>query len=166
MQTGSEFVTLRAATARGEFIAHYSERGLAALSFPGRGSAGGADRTPPRGVPSKIDRWHRITSNVLTEMFAGRDPLVLPPLDLRGTAFQKSVWNALKKIPRGETKSYRDIAVAIGQPQAVRAVGSACAANPVPILVPCHRVLAAAKKLGGFSAGVEWKRTLLSLEPS
>jgi O6-methylguanine-DNA--protein-cysteine methyltransferase len=164
MQTGSEFVTLRVATARGEFIAHYSERGLAALSFPGRGSAGGADRTPPRGVPSQIDRWHRITSNVLTETFAGREPLELPPLDLRGTAFQKSVWNALKKIPRGETKSYRDIAVSIGRPQAVRAVGGACAANPVPILVPCHRVLAADKKLGGFSAGVEWKRILLSLE--
>ena len=81
-----------------------------------------------------------------------------------GTEFQKSVWNALRKISPGKTKSYGEIAKAIGKPKAVRAVGGACGANPVPVLVPCHRVLAANKKLGGFSGGLDWKRKLLARE--
>ena len=83
---------------------------------------------------------------------------------MAGTEFQKSVWNALRKISFGKTKSYGEIARAIGKPKAVRAVGGACGANPVPVLVPCHRVLAANKKLGGFSGGLDWKRKLLALE--
>ena len=68
------------------------------------------------------------------------------------------------KISTGKTKSYGEIASAIGKPKAVRAVGGACGANPVPVLVPCHRVLAANKKLGGFSGGLDWKRSLLARE--
>ena len=68
------------------------------------------------------------------------------------------------KISIGKTKSYGEIAAAIGNPKAVRAVGGACGANPVPVLVPCHRVLAANKKLGGFSGGLDWKRSLLKRE--
>jgi O-6-methylguanine DNA methyltransferase len=81
-----------------------------------------------------------------------------------GTTFQRKVWNTLRKIARGRTKSYGKIARAIGKPKAVRAVGGACGANPIPVLVPCHRVLAANKKLGGFSGGLKWKRELLARE--
>ena len=100
----------------------------------------------------------------LENILAGRKPKTLPPLDLAGTEFQKSVWNALRKISLGKTKSYGEIAAAIGKPKAVRAVGGACGANPVPVLVPCHRVLAANQKLGGFSGGLDWKRSLLARE--
>jgi len=85
-------------------------------------------------------------------------------MDLVGTVFQKKVWNALRKISPGKTKSYGEIAQAIGKPKAVRAVGGACGANPIPVLVPCHRVLAANHKLGGFSGGLDWKRKLLARE--
>jgi O-6-methylguanine DNA methyltransferase len=89
----------------------------------------------------------------------------LPPLDVSvGTAFQQRVWSALRKIGCGQTQSYGEIAQAIGKPKAVRAVGGACGANPIPVLVPCHRVLAANRKLGGFSGGLNWKRTLLARE--
>jgi O-6-methylguanine DNA methyltransferase len=76
----------------------------------------------------------------------------------------KKASGAMRKISLGKTKSYGEIASAIGKPKAVRAVGGACGANPVPVLVPCHRVLAANKKLGGFSGGLDWKRKLLKLE--
>ncbi len=86
------------------------------------------------------------------------------PLDLRGTPFQKSVWEALLGIPYGETRSYGDIAVAIGKPAAVRAVGLANGANPVSIIVPCHRVIGKGGDLVGYGGGLERKRALLELE--
>ena len=100
----------------------------------------------------------------LKSILAGREPKKFPPLDLAGTEFQKKVWRALRKIGPGRTKSYGEIARAIGKPKAVRAVGGACGANPVPVLVPCHRVLAANGKIGGFSGGLDWKRDLLARE--
>lgn len=112
----------------------------------------------------KILRWHRAITAALKAILAGREPKTLPPLDMAGTAFQKSVWHALRKISLGRTKSYGEIAAAIGRPRAVRAVGGACGANPIPVLVPCHRVLAANQKLGGFSGGLDWKRRLLKRE--
>jgi AraC family transcriptional regulator of adaptative response/methylated-DNA-[protein]-cysteine methyltransferase len=86
------------------------------------------------------------------------------PLDLIGTAFQQRVWNALRKIPRGETRSYRQIAEAIGAPHAVRAVGTACATNPVAVAVPCHRVVREGGALGGYRWGLERKQKLLAQE--
>ena len=86
------------------------------------------------------------------------------PLDIRATAFQLSVWQTLLAIPSGETRSYREIAEAIGQPTAVRAVARACAANPVPLVVPCHRVIRSDGELGGYGLGVERKRALLEQE--
>lgn len=86
------------------------------------------------------------------------------PLDLRGTPFQMRVWRALLKIPYGETRSYADVARAIRAPKAVRAVGGANGANPVAIVVPCHRVIAADGGLGGYGAGLSYKRKLLVLE--
>jgi len=145
-------------------VARYSEQGLAELSFPSVGTPRCGIRTSPRDVPTNICVWHRATEAALKNILAGRKPVNLPPLDLAGTEFQKSVWNALRKIALGKTKSYSEIAQAIGRPKAVRAAGGACGANPVPVLVPCHRVLAANKKLGGFSGGLDWKRKLLKRE--
>lgn len=95
---------------------------------------------------------------------SGDSTLARVPLDLRGTVFQRRVWEALCRIPRGETRSYAEIARAIGAPQAVRAVGSACGANPVALVVPCHRVLRTDGSLGGYAWGLERKQKLLALE--
>jgi methylated-DNA-[protein]-cysteine S-methyltransferase len=163
MNPKSNFFALPIPTRDGQFTARYSETGLAQLDFPsvGRASPRAANTNE---VPSKIRAWHRTTETALKNILAGRKPKKLPPLDLAGTEFQKSVWNALRNISPGKTKSYGEIARAIGKPKAVRAVGGACGANPIPVLIPCHRVLAANKKLGGFSGGLDWKRSLLKRE--
>ena len=168
---------LLVATADGEFTARYSEKGLAELNFPQKNrrrrgdesqispTAGNLVRDSSRRLlQGKILRWHSITTKALKSILAGREPKEFPPLDLKGTVFQKSVWNAMQKISLGKTKSYGEIASAIGNPKAVRAVGGACGANPIPVLVPCHRILAANQKLGGFSSGLDWKRSLLKRE--
>jgi len=88
-----------------------------------------------------------------------------PPPDAHATTpFQRAVWDALRRIPHGEVRTYGWVAKAIGRPRAARAVGAACRANPWPIIVPCHRVIAADGSLGGYSAGLKWKRVLLALE--
>lgn len=81
-----------------------------------------------------------------------------------GTDFQRKVWREIEKIPMGKTKTYLEIAKAIGKPGAARAVGSACGANPIPLFVPCHRVVASNGGLGGFSGGLDIKKKLLRLE--
>jgi AraC family transcriptional regulator, regulatory protein of adaptative response / methylated-DNA-[protein]-cysteine methyltransferase len=86
------------------------------------------------------------------------------PLDMRGTEFQRQVWQALRAIPAGATASYRDIAARIGAPQAVRAVAQACASNPIAVAVPCHRVVRSDGTLAGYRWGVERKRRLLARE--
>ena len=86
------------------------------------------------------------------------------PLDIRATAFQIKVWRALQAIPIGETRSYSQIAAAINQPSAVRAVATACASNPVALVIPCHRVIRLDKSLGGYRWGIERKRALLEME--
>ena len=94
----------------------------------------------------------------------GETSLVRLPLDIRGTVFQRRVWDELRRIPRGETRTYREIARAIGAPAAVRAVGSACGANPVALVVPCHRAVRTDGGLGGYAWGLGRKRKLLALE--
>ena len=93
-------------------------------------------------------------------------PLAMPdlPLDVAGTAFQESVWRELRKIPAGETRSYAEIAAAIGHPKAVRAVGSANGDNHVCVLIPCHRVIRSDGTLGGYGGGIERKKRLLASE--
>ena len=86
------------------------------------------------------------------------------PIDVRGTAFQEAVWRELRKIPVGETRSYADIAAAVGQPSAVRAVGTANGSNPVAVLVPCHRVIRSDGSLGGYAGGLDRKKKLLEVE--
>ena len=166
----NQFAELPIPTADGQFVARYSEKGLTKLDFPNakafvapeRSEGGQAVRT--NGLSAQIRTWHCVTETALKSVLAGRTAKNLPPLDPTGTEFQKRVWNALRKISFGKTKSYGEIARAIGKSTAVRAVGGACGANPIPVLVPCHRVLAANKKLGGFSGGLDWKRTLLARE--
>ena len=105
------------------------------------------------------------TCTQLTEYFAGeRTSFSLPIKYPHGTPFQHSVWNALRNIPYGETRSYEDIAVAIGNPKAVRAIGQANTRNPILLLVPCHRVINKNGTIGGFGCGVEVKKQLLQLE--
>ena len=86
------------------------------------------------------------------------------PLDLRGTEFQKAVWRELQRIPLGQTRTYAQVASAIGRPGAVRAVGQACGANPIGVLVPCHRVVRSDGGLGGYYGGVSRKKELLRRE--
>ncbi|MFK7912870.1 MAG: methylated-DNA--[protein]-cysteine S-methyltransferase [Pseudomonadales bacterium] len=100
----------------------------------------------------------------LEEYFAGQRQDFDVPLDPRGTDFQQSVWTQLRGIPFGETCSYRDIAERLGKPKAVRAVGSANGRNPLPIIVPCHRVIGSNGSLTGFGGGLENKQILLELE--
>ncbi len=149
-------------TPDGEFAAHYSAQGLRQLEFPKSSCKPGMEK---ENVPEKFMEWHEATSRAVLGILAGRAPAKLPPLDLSaGTEFQQRVWNALRRIEFGATRSYGEVASMIGSPGAVRAVGGACGANPVPLLVPCHRVLAANQKLGGFSGGLNWKRKLLAVE--
>ena len=100
----------------------------------------------------------------LEEYFAGKRRKFTFPLDLRGTDFQVACWNALLAIPYGETRSYAQIAHAVGKPNAFRAVGMANNRNPIAIVVPCHRVIASDGTLCGYGGGLEVKRKLLELE--
>ena len=110
---------------------------------------------------------HPIATEAVRQLrayFAGQLRHFDLPLDLRGTDFQLRVWGELERIPYGETRSYLQIAEAIGAPRAVRAVGAANGANPIPIVVPCHRVIGASGKLVGYGGGLPLKKRLLELE--
>lgn len=149
-------------TPDGEFVAGYSEKGLCRLDFPSR-KARKIDAPAP--VPASVRSWHALTKKALLTALAGKVVTESPPLDFSsGTTFQQSVWKGLTTIARGQTTSYGRLARKIGRPRAVRALGGACGANPIPVLVPCHRVLAANQGLGGFSGGLDWKRKLLARE--
>jgi methylated-DNA-[protein]-cysteine S-methyltransferase len=149
-------------TSAGIFTAHFSERGLAELDFPNRASRS-SNSTEESGAP--YHDWLLLTTEAVTAILSGQEPTAFPPLDLSvGSAFKQRVWLALRGIRKGETKTYGEIAREVGEPEATRAVGSACGANPIPLLVPCHRVVASGGKLGGFSGGLEWKKRLLAIE--
>jgi methylated-DNA-[protein]-cysteine S-methyltransferase len=102
----------------------------------------------------------------LSDYFLGNLTRFRLPLDMRGTEFQRRVWAALQAVPYGATASYKDIAEAIGQPKAVRAVGGANNRNPVPIIVPCHRIIGASGAMVGYGGGLPVKERLLALERS
>jgi methylated-DNA-[protein]-cysteine S-methyltransferase len=106
----------------------------------------------------------REAATQVTDYFAGRRKQFELPLDLQGSPFQQSVWQALRDIDCGATRSYADIARGIGSPQAVRAVGAAVGRNPVSVIVPCHRVLGSSGQLTGYAGGLDRKRALLALE--
>jgi len=96
--------------------------------------------------------------------FSGRPIKFTLPLDLEGTAFEKRVWQAIREIPWGVTRSYGEIARRAGSPAASRATGGACGQNPVPLIIPCHRVIAGNGALGGYTGGLDMKRMLLRIE--
>ncbi len=104
-----------------------------------------------------------LLQHALSAYFAGQKATPTVPLDLRGSEFQMKVWQELRRIPYGTVVPYKQVAQGIGSPGASQAVGAANGANPIPILVPCHRVVSA-RGLGGFSAPMEWKLGLLRLE--
>jgi AraC family transcriptional regulator of adaptative response/methylated-DNA-[protein]-cysteine methyltransferase len=110
--------------------------------------------------PERVSRWVR----QIVQHLAGRHPQLDLPLDIQGTAFQRRVWDALRQIPYGQTRSYTDVARQLGQPKARRAVARACATNPVSLVIPCHRVIRGDGGLGGYGGGVDRKRALLETE--
>jgi len=108
----------------------------------------------------QLGRW----AATIQEYLRGNQPDLDLPADVRATAFQARVWNFLRSVPSGEVRSYAAVATGIGQPRATRAVASACARNPVALLIPCHRVIRGTGELGGYRWGVDRKRALLELE--
>jgi len=112
------------------------------------------------GRSREAERWSR----VIVDYLHGEVERIDVPLDVSGSQFQRRVWAALRRIPRGETRSYSDVAREIGVPRGARAVAQACAANPVPVVTPCHRVIEKSGRLGGYARGVWRKRQLLRLE--
>ena len=154
--------TLPLLTTEGVFLARYSENGLAELHFPG-GAA--EENGRPTGL---IYEWHSQTTRAVVSVMKGRNLECIPPLDLYGhTEFRMKVWKQLQRIPLGKTVSYAEVAAAVGEPGATRAVGGACGVNPIPLIIPCHRVVSRtgeSKGLGGFSGGLVWKRKLLLVE--
>ncbi len=133
-----------------------TDEGVIGVSF--------ADGGPSRPGPSARARGHlEAAAAALDDYFAGRPPSV-PALRLRGTPFQLAVWSALREIPWGEVRTYGEIAQRLGRTGGARAVGGANHENPVAILVPCHRVVQARGRLGGYAAGADVKRWLLAHE--
>jgi len=115
-------------------------------------------------IETKENKWILQCEKELYEYIDKKRKNFSVPLDMKGTAFQIKVWNALCQIPYGETKSYKDIAREINNPKAYRAVGMANHKNPICILVPCHRVIGTNGELVGYASGLENKRKLLNLE--
>lgn len=137
----------------------WSDVGLVSLTLPDRPPPFEAGYGPPvLDVPEGVAR-------VLRDYFGGApvDPTTIP-VELHGTDFQKRVWEALRRIPRGQVRSYAGIASDVGSPRAMRAVGMANAKNPIAIVVPCHRVVEKGHRLGGYSGGLDKKIFLLELE--
>jgi O-6-methylguanine DNA methyltransferase len=144
-----------------------TEKGLAFLELPtasGSGLAGwlkriGAQRDARPGFAPNLDAIKQVL-----EYLDGKRRVFELPLDLRGTEFQLAVWHELARIPYGETRTYGDLARAVGRPLAVRATGAANGSNPLAIVVPCHRCVAAGARLGGYGGGRALKARLLALE--
>lgn len=160
-------IHLKQLNIKGEtWTASFSPEGLIRLLFPGQIQK--FEIAPSESPLTKeIKVQQKVTLVWLQAYLDGRssDTIPKPVLDLSaGTAFQQKVWKAMLKIPYGKTRSYGQIAKSIKNPKAVRATGGACGANPIPLIIPCHRGPAANRRLGGFSGGLPWKKWLLKLE--
>ncbi len=154
----------------GRFYLAATDRGVCRLTFPGGRPEEFFLEIITRYSPHFFIQNPPVFSGVFRQLrryLEGNEPVRFSvPLDLTGTPFQKKVWEALQEIPYGETSTYGEIARRIGLPKAARAVGQASRSNPVPILVPCHRVLGAQGDLVGFAGGIPFKERLLKLEKS
>ena len=147
-------------TEMGVFTAEYSEAGLCCLRFPR-----GKKLSKGPALTKQQQSWHRKTQKAVQAILTGRAPRTLPPLDFSaGTDFRRRVWEMLLTIPAGTVWTYCELAWSINQPRAARAVGGACGANPIPLFIPCHRVVGANGTLTGFSGGMKWKIFLLVAE--
>ena len=133
-----------------------TERGLCGIWFP--------SRSIDQGPTSKTNRVISLAKQELNAYFTGGLTTFSVPLDWQGTRFQESVWQALLAVPYGKTVTYGDVARAIGRPRSSRPVGGAVGKNPLPIIVPCHRVVGSDRSLTGFTGGLDIKIRLLELE--
>lgn len=147
----------------GEMVVAYTDHGICGVSLAD------SDEMIMRYLKKEFPKASLVLSvdtndyiNGILEYLKGR--AVEVPLDFQGTDFQMRVWSALRKIPHGTTVTYSEVADMVGRPKAVRAVANACASNPVPLIVPCHRVIRKGGNLGGYGLGLERKRKLLELE--
>lgn len=162
---GGEGVTIRwtiAPTSLGPMLVAATDKGLCRVSFD-EDEAALAERFPRAVIEPGGDALAELAARVVAEVETpGRDPGL--PLDVAGTAFQEAVWQALRRIPAGGTMSYAALAAEVGRPNAVRAAGSACGANNVAVVIPCHRVTRSDGTMGGYAYGIERKRTLRKRE--
>ena len=150
----------------GRFLVAKTARGICMLAI------GRADRELeqrlkaqfPTATVKRDDCGMSSIRRTIERRIAGKDLDQKLPLDLHGTPFQMEVWKEMLRIPAGHTRSYADVARNIGRPKAFRAVAQACGANPVPVIVPCHRVVASGGKLGGYTGGIDRKIALLTAE--
>jgi len=140
-----------------------TERGLCSVML-GEGAEKQLAEEFPEAELAREPKALAPVKRAILEFLAGDATLARIPLDIRGTVFQRKVWEQLRRIPAGETRTYGEIARAIGAPRAVRAVGSACGANPVALVIPCHRALRADGSLGGYAWGLARKKRLLEIE--
>ncbi|HVC15494.1 MAG TPA: methylated-DNA--[protein]-cysteine S-methyltransferase [Acidimicrobiales bacterium] len=155
-RAGAAGARLRIESPIGRLLLAGDEVALTHVFLPGATTLG----ETPGAVPAPL----RMAAAQLDEYFAGTRKAFSLPLALQGTAFQLAVWKALADIGYGETITYGELASRVGRPAAFRAVGQANGANPVPIVYPCHRVVAAGSRLGGYGGGLDVKRRLLALE--
>lgn len=147
-------------TPHGDFFCFYTQIGLTRLYFPGQRGDCRALRSSAVTCPFDPKKFRRD----LNAYLRGKKIAFSCPLDIAGTPFQKIVWKTISRIPYGNTWSYREIAETAGLAGAFRAIGNACGKNPVPLLIPCHRVVRSDGSPGGFSGGVSWKRALIRIE--
>jgi AraC family transcriptional regulator of adaptative response/methylated-DNA-[protein]-cysteine methyltransferase len=162
----------------GRMLIAATDKGICAIQFANKSADKSADKSTdneqqlqqglmrefPFAVRRRDDAAMSQWRDNLTRLIQGHEINPSLPLDIRATAFQRRVWEALQKIPRGETRSYSAVAKQIGMPKATRAVARACATNPVAVAIPCHRVVRQDGELGGYRWGVERKQQLLAIE--
>ncbi|MEQ1510909.1 MAG: bifunctional DNA-binding transcriptional regulator/O6-methylguanine-DNA methyltransferase Ada [Sphingopyxis sp.] len=151
-----------ASTSLGAMLVAATDKGICRLSFD-EGAEALTQRFPNAVIAPGDEAMHALVDGAIA---AVENPRAMPalPLDVAGTAFQQAVWQELQRIPPGETRSYAEVAAAVGKPKASRAAGSANGANNVAVLIPCHRVVRSDGSLGGYAYGVERKAKLLARE--
>ena len=152
-------------TSLGEMLVAATDKGVCRLSFA-EGREALEERFPAADLVEGGDDFAALLGQVVDAVEAPVNGFDHIPIDVKGTAFQEAVWRELRKIPAGETRSYSDIAAAVGKPNAVRAAGSANGANNVAVLIPCHRVVRTGGDIGGYAYGLDIKRELLKREGS
>ena len=152
----------RAETSLGPLLIAATDKGLCRVAFE-ENALDLTRRFPAAEIVQGGAALAALAARVVAEVESpGRDTDL--PLDVQGTAFQEAVWQALRAIPPGETRSYAQLAAAAGSPGAVRAAGTACGANHVPVVIPCHRALRSDGSMGGYAYGVDRKKALLRRE--